>query len=134
MQMLNPFCHSSLFIMLCLNPHLFFRVAFIFVIFLLSSSASVITFSMGHVLHHASYNVVFISVMAVCLFPTSLLGSDPSCFVFSYYLVISLPSSHTSVEFLSVEGIALRGFFFLFSVVVKYLVTIFFYFVETFFW
>lgn len=91
MQMLNVFCHSSLVVMLYL--YLSF-----FVVSLLFPSVSIILFSMGHVLHCTPYNVVFICMVAICLFPTSLLRSDP-CFVFSYHLVITFASSYICVEF-----------------------------------
>lgn len=126
MQMLNVFCHSSLVVMLYL--YLSF-----FVVSLLFPSVSIILFSMGHVLHCTPYNVVFICMVAICLFPTSLLRSDP-CFVFSYHLVITFASSYICVEFFVCKDDCFVWFLSLFFlIVVKYLVTISFYFMKIFF-
>lgn len=51
MLMLHLFGHSCLIIMFYLNLHLLFRVVFIFMVCLVSSSVSIIAFSMGYVLH-----------------------------------------------------------------------------------
>lgn len=127
-----------------LNLHQYFRVAFIFMTSRISSSVSAIVFSVGYVLYWLGCLQFCLHFWYGCLFSTSFLSSDPPCLIFSYYLAISSPSSYIfllnsfsgevgKVRFFICRPLPPVGFSLLLCAM-KYVVTIFFYFVKTFFW